>query len=465
LDTYVTTVERDGVDDAVAAIIARHATLPLVAVLRALMQEYGHLSEGALRALAADRLVSLSRLYSLVSSYDDLRLEQQYEEALPAGKAAPLPEQLEESASGATGLLQGGPITARFEAPARSLEEYRAAGGMKAWKRARDLGSSKLFSEIVLGPITRQPDAWQRVASAGGDAVIVANCHGGDPLARQEDLLLERDPYSIVEGVMVAGQAISASRGFIYTRPLPGQEVERLQAIVAEMTALADSGIAIEVIAGPASLVAAESSVVVAVIDGLRPVPNVSDFSARGIWGRPTLVDTGECFAAIAAVIGGEEEVNTRLYQLTGAVERAGIIEAEASSSVRDLMEIAGARPGAEALVGGLSGRFLTEGEVDQEMLHLKPAIGPRWRLIHVLEDPRDIYPMAVQTAAYNAASLCGACVPCRIGSVRMAEMIPEYLVDFDKLEELARTLELTGLCLTGRGAAAMISSALRYVS
>lgn len=466
MDTYITAVKREEVDAGTAAVIAGLATSPVVEVMRALQQKDGHLTEAALRALADDRLVSLSHLYSLVASDDRFMLAGASEDEAPKSDPVPLPELLEADAGSFKNLVQGGPLTARFAAPAASLADYRSSGGMQAWERAREaLGPEKVFSEIILGPITRQPAAWQNAASAQGDTVIVANCHGGDPLAFQEDALLEKDPYAIVEGMLLSALALGSSRGFIFTRPLPEGRKAELAAIAAEMTATSGLGFAIEVIEGPDSLVASESSVAVAVIDGRRPVSSVVDHAITGVWRQPTLVDTGECFAAITAVIASGEQVNTRLYQLSGAVESVGIIEAEASLSVRDLMEIAGARPGAEALVGGLSGRFLTEGEVDQEMLHLKPAIGPRWRLIHVLRDARDIYPMAVQIAAYNARYLCGTCVPCRIGSVRMAEIIPEYLFGFDTLEELAGTLEQTGLCLAGRGAAAMVTSALRYVS
>lgn len=466
MDTYITTREQEEVDAGTAAVIAGLATSPVVEVMRALQGKDGHLTEASLRALAADRLVSLSRLYSLAVTDSSFTLDASGEAGPPQSEPVPLPVALAAGSDSFTTLVQGGPLTSRFDAPPESLEAYRSSGGMKAWEKASgSLGPEKVFAEIVLGPITRQPDAWQDAAAAEGDTVIVANCHGGDPLALQEDALLAKDPYAIIEGMLLSALALGASRGFIFTRPLPEGRKDSLAAIADEMTAASGLAFDIEVIEGPDSLVASESSVAVAVIDGRRPVSSVIDHAVTGIWRQPTLVDTGECFAAITAVIASGEQVATRLYQLSGAVESVGIIEAEASSSVRDLMEIAGARPGAEALVGGLSGRFLTEGEVDQEMLHLKPAIGPRWRLIHVLGDPRDIYPMAVQIAAYNARYLCGTCVPCRIGSVRMAEIIAEYLVGFDTLEELAETLEQTGLCLAGRGAAAMVTSALRYVS
>jgi NADH:ubiquinone oxidoreductase subunit F (NADH-binding) len=177
-----------------------------------------------------------------------------------------------------------------------------------------------------------------------------------------------------------------------------------------------------------------------------------------------SVVDSGELFANVTAVLAGGKSSDTRLYRVSGAVDSPGIIEADASVTVRDLAIRAGTHAGAQALVGGMCGVFLTEGQLDQRMSDLKPADNPRWRTVHMLRDRRDIYPNAQEMAAYNAGHLCGHCVPCRIGSVRMAEMIAEFPPDMVSLGELADTLGVTALCPVGRGAAGMIRSALKRI-
>ncbi|GBE58482.1 NAD-reducing hydrogenase HoxS subunit alpha [bacterium BMS3Abin01] len=437
----------------------------LVEALRTIQEEDGVLTGAALRELASEYMVSPSRLYGVAATCPEFSFEAAVEDRRPQGPPVEEPEFFNRIIrAGHAQLVVSGALTQRFAHPPATIEAYVDAGGMGALARASgDMKPEHVLSEIVLGKITRKDAEWQ-AAAVTEQPFIIANCHAGDPIAGQATTLLDRDAYSVLEGMHCAAVALGARHGFLYTANLTGEEETRLNRTALDIAAAADGDFAVTVVPGVNSLVGSEDSVARAVIDGRRPVPSAQRTGVLLLRGRAAVIDSAEMFANVTAVLASGEPAGTRLYRVTGAVDRPGIIEADASATVRELAERAGTHAGAQALVGGLSGAFLTEGQLDQRMSVLKPADNPRWRTVHMLRDRRDIFPNAREMAAYNARYLCGRCVPCRIGSVRMAEMIEAFPPDAETLAELAETLVATALCPVGRGAAGMIRSALKRI-
>lgn len=448
-------------DPRIIEIIDEMAVRPLAELLRALQEEEGRLTEASLRALSADRMISLSRLYGIASSWPEFSFEAENESRRPASEPVALPAFWQKAREAAAVVKSAGPLSSRFESPAGSLADYEAAGGMKGLERAAGMKPEEVLSEVVLGGLARRAGDWQAVASAAEEPVMVANCHGGDPGAGQVSRLMERDGWAVVEGMFIAAMALGAVRGLIYLDPADGALAGGLSEAAAAVGAASGSSFEIEVFSGPASLTGSDDSVAVAAIDGRRPIPAArrEDATVSGVWARPTLVDSAECFAAIAATLGTQERVASRLYQISGAA--CGLVEADPEGSVADLLKAAGAEAPAGVLIGGLSGTLLGGGELDRRLASLEREDNPRWRTLHVWSEGEDVAAAASAMAAYNARYLCGGCIPCRVGAVRMAEMLGKEESDRKTLKELAAGVERVGLCATGRGAAGLVHSYL----
>lgn len=449
-------------DPRITEIIERMAVHPVADVLRVFQAEEGSLKESSLKALATDRMISLSRLYGIAASWPDFRFEAENESRRPASEPVALPDFLADAREGGSAVIAGGRLAARFESPAASLAEYEAAGGMKGIRRATAMKPEQVLSEVVLGELTRKAADWQAVAGAAEAPVIIANCASGDPAAGQASRLLQQDGWAVVEGMFIAAQALGAAKGFIYLDKADSSLEPGLSAAADAIRAESGSvQFDIEVFVAPESLTASDDSVAVAAIDGRRPIPAArrEDAAVSGIWGRPTLVDSAECFAAIADTLGSGERVATRLYKLSGAV--SGIVEADPQASVADLLESAGAEAASGVLVGGLSGTLVGGSELGRSLASLEREDAPRWRTIHVWPAGEDIAAAVRGMAAYNARYLCGGCIPCRVGAVRMKEMLEKGDGESKTLAELAGGVERVGLCNTGRGAAGLVRSYL----
>lgn len=467
MDAKTSKTEMGEVDKEASKIIASLSAKPLVEVLRALQRQEGCLTEASLRALAGDRLISRSRLFGIATSYPEFRLEKDIEAVRPVSPAVELPDFLAEGAA-ANAVCKEGLLSARFGSSPASLADYVAAGGLRALRRAlEEMAPEQVFSEVVLGGLTRKPEAWQAVERSTKGPVIVASAHAGDPSAGQARLLVEKDPYTVLEGMFIAARAIGANRGFLFLDPAVAGLSSRITEAAEEIQRAANINFAVEVAVGPQSLVGSEDSVAVGSIERDRPMPLLIDVAIRGVWALPTLVDAAECFAAIAQTLATGSRAVTRLYRVSGAVDKQGIFEVEPGTSVTDLLADAGNRARSPSLVGGLSGRLVDGEDLQRPLLSFERTDSPRWRTVHVFKSGSGVLAAVAGMAAYNARYLCGYCIPCRIGAVRMAELLSRSkgnteLLDRKTITELSRVVERSGLCHTGRGAAGMVLSALR---
>lgn len=317
---------------------------------------------------------------------------------------------------------------------------------------------------------------------------IVCNADEGDPGAFMDRSILEGDPHSVIEGMMIGGYAIGASKGFVYCRAEYPIAVERTRIAIdqaREVGLLGDNifgssfSFDIEIRIGAGAFVCGEETALMSSIEGSRGEPRQKPpfpFEA-GIFGKPTIINNVETLANIPPIIlkgadwynkfGTETSKGTKVFALAGDVVNTGIVEIEMGISLRDILfKIGGGIPNGKkfkaAQAGGPSGGCITtkslDTPVDYENIAKLGAIMGSGGLIVMDEDT-----CMVDTARYFMDFIqdesCGKCVPCRLGTKRMLETLEKITQgqgkegDIDLLQELCVNIKETAMCGLGQTA------------
>lgn len=341
-------------------------------------------------------------------------------------------------------------------------------------------------------------EAGMKAVSEDGRKFMVCNADEGDPGAFMDRSLLEGDPHSVIEGMMVGGYAIGASKGYVYVRAEYPIAVERLGNAIDQARAagilgqdILGSGFSfdLEIRIGAGAFVCGEETSLLASIEGKRGEPRQKPpfpFE-KGLFESPTIINNVETLANVAPIIlkgsewyrgyGTEKSAGTKVFALAGDIVNAGIIEVPMGTVLGDIIyKIGGGIIGGKKFKaiqsGGPSGGCLTKAHlntpVDYESLAKLGAIMGSGGLVVMNEDT-----CMVDTARYFMDFICdescGKCLPCRNGTRRMLEIleritegkgVPE---DLDLLEELAETIKQTAMCGLGQTAPNPVLSTLKY--
>lgn len=341
-------------------------------------------------------------------------------------------------------------------------------------------------------------EAGLRAVSADGRKFIVCNADEGDPGAFMDRSLLEGDPHSIIEGMMLGGYAIGASKGYVYVRAEYPIAVERLGNAIdqARHAGILGSNILgsnfsfdLEIRIGAGAFVCGEETALLASVEGKRGEPRQKPpfpFE-KGLFESPTIINNVETLANIAPIVlhgsewfrqfGTEKSAGTKVFALAGNIVNSGIIEVPMGTILGDIVYkigggIIGGRQFKAIQSGGPSGGCLTREHlntpVDYESLAKLGAIMGSGGLIVMNEDT-----CMVDTARYFMDFICdescGKCLPCRNGTTRMLEILERITEgkgvpdDLDLLEELASTISQTAMCGLGQTAPNPVLSTLKY--
>jgi len=324
---------------------------------------------------------------------------------------------------------------------------------------------------------------WQFARAASEEPkYIICNADEGDPGAFMDRALLEGDPHLVLEGMIIGAYAIGASKGFIYVRAEYPLAVEQMKLAVVQAREagllgqnILGSGFALdlEVFVGAGSYVCGEETALIASLDGRRGMPRPRPpFPAHhGLRDKPTNVNNVETLANIPRVIeqGAKEYAKvgtpgskgTKIFSLSGQVNHTGLVEVPMGTTLRRLIfDIGGGMPAGRrfkaAHIGGPCGGFVPEAyldvPVDEGSLKEAGAMLGCGGVI-VLSQDVCMVDMAVHIARFAVEESCGQCVPCRIGTRRILEILtrvwkgagrPE---DLDRLEELCRLIDQTSFC------------------
>ena len=522
LEAEPTEAEREAIDAVVGAAAhddgrvarsdrtRRHLLLP---TLRAAQRRVGWVSEGALGYACRRLEVPPAEAYGVATFYALIALEEQPAEVLhvctdlscrlagfelPEGAHASPCRGLCERAPAALRTIAGeepreeqlppfGPALPQYGEPGLrllrrigagvdpdSLDAYRAAGGYSSLRRALELGVEGVLREVAESRLLGRGGAafptgtkWEAVAhQPARPHYLVCNADESEPGTFKDRVLMEQDPFALVEAMTIAAYATGCEHGYLYVRaeyPLAHERLENAFAQARTHGLLGDdvmgAGFAfdIELRIGAGAYVCGEETALFQSIEGYRGEPrNKPPFPVEvGLFGKPTVVNNVETLVNVPHILLGDTRP-TRLFCLSGNVARPGLYERELGTPLRELLDDAGAEPAQAVLLGGAAGTFLGPHELDIA-LDFNVTLGSG--VVMVFGESADLRAAIHSIAEFFREESCGQCVPCRIGTVRQVEALERD--DRPVLAELAQVMRDASICGLGQTAASAVQSGL----
>ena len=327
---------------------------------------------------------------------------------------------------------------------------------------------------------------------------VICNADEGDPGAFMDRSILEGDPHSVIEAMIINGFAVGAHQGYIYVRAEYPVAVKRLGIAINqahEYGLLGDNildsgfGFNLEVRLGAGAFVCGEGSALMTSIEGKRgePRPKPPRSAVKGLWKKPTVLNNVETYANVPQIIlkgadwfagiGTEGSKGTKVFALGGKINNIGLVEVPMGTTLRDIIfDIGGGIPNGKAFkaaqTGGPSGGCLPaehlDTPIDYDTLTRLGSMMGSGGLI-VMDEDTCMVDLAKFFLEFTVDESCGKCNPCRIGTKRMLEILTRITEgkgtpeDIDKLEILARNIKAASLCGLGQSAPNPVLSTLRY--
>ncbi len=337
------------------------------------------------------------------------------------------------------------------------------------------------------------------VAQAKGECkFVLCNADESEPGTFKDRVIIEGDPHSVLEGMLLAGYAIGAREGYIYIRGEYRLARERLENAIQQAHRLGllgerilgtDFGFQVHIHAGAGAYVCGEETALIESLEGKRGEPRIRPPYpvTYGIWGNPTAVNNVESLANLPAIIrqgpawfrtiGTAKCPGTKVYSMLGDVNVNGLFEAPMGTTLRTAIELygGGMKSGKKfklAQTGGASGSILDASFLDVPMDFAELAArggGLGSGALLICGEDTCVVDLARVLMRFFAAESCGKCVPCRIGTTRALEILERLtdarasLEEVEALERIARNLQLSAFCGLGQAAAVPILTALRF--
>jgi formate dehydrogenase iron-sulfur subunit len=387
-----------------------------------------------------------------------------------------------------------------------SLDDYRAHGGFRGLERALSLGSAAIVAEVAASGLRGRGGAgfptgikWRTVAEAkGARKYVVCNADEGDSGTFADRMLMEGDPFLLIEGMAIAGLATGATTGFVYVRSEYPHAIAVLTAAIgiARRAGLLGASVAgsahafdIEVRTGAGAYVCGEETALLESLEGRRgqvrakpPLP-----AHRGLFGQPTLINNLLSFAAVPFILsegagayadfGMGRSRGTMPIQLAGNIRQGGLFETAFGITLGELVdEVGGGTASGRAVravqVGGPLGayfpRALFDTPFDYEAFAARDGLIGHGGLV-VFDDTVDMARQARFAMEFCAVESCGKCTPCRIGSTRGVETIDRIRAGIEParnaalIEDLCATMKFGSLCALGGFTPYPVLSALKH--
>jgi bidirectional [NiFe] hydrogenase diaphorase subunit len=387
------------------------------------------------------------------------------------------------------------------------VEEYVGTSGYGALMRVlTEMTPSQVVQEVVKSGLRGRGGAgyptglkWSTVAKASSaQKYVICNADEGDPGAFMDRSVLESDPHRVIEGMLIAAYAVGASEGYIYVRAEYPLAIKRLRTAIrqAERIGVLGANICgtrfnfrVDLRLGAGAFVCGEETALIASVEGRRgtPRPRPPYPAQQGLFGEPTLINNVETYANIAPIIrnggewyaqiGTEKSKGTKVFALAGSVPNTGLVEVPMGITLRQIVfDIGGGIPNGRRFkavqTGGPSGGCLPseflDMPVDYESLAKAGSIMGSGGMI-VMDETSCMVDVAKYFMDFCMTESCGKCVPWRVGTYQMNELLGRITerkatsVEVRMLEELCDLLRNTSLCGLGQSAPNPVMSTLRY--
>jgi len=388
-----------------------------------------------------------------------------------------------------------------------SIEEYIACGGYAALSKVLgELGQQKLIEEIKTSGIRGRGGAgyptWMKWNFArevnSPEKFVICNADEGDPGAYMDRSILEGDPHSVIEGLIIAAFAIGASKGYFYIRAEYPLAVERINEAIRQAHEYGLLGknilgssfsLDLDIRLGAGAFVCGEETALISSIEGKRgtPHPRPPYPSVKGLWGKPTVINNVETLANIPEIIskGGKwfsqigtgTSKGTKVFAVTGKVKNSGLVEIAMGATLREIvMDICGGtlsgKPIKAVQTGGPSGGVIPENlldtPVDYENLQKLGSIMGSGGMI-VMDEDDCMVDIPKFYLGFCVEESCGKCAPCRIGGFQMLGYLTKISEgkgvagDIGQLRRISLAMQKASLCGLGQTASNPVLSTLKY--
>jgi NADH-quinone oxidoreductase subunit F len=383
-----------------------------------------------------------------------------------------------------------------------SLDDYRAHGGYTALRRAFALGPAGVIREVTDSGLVGRGGAafptgrkWQATASQPDHPhYLVCNADESEPGTFKDRVLMEGDPYALLEAMTIAAYATGAHKGYLYLRGEYPRALRRLEHAIGQARArgfLGDDVLGqgyafdIEIRRGAGAYICGEETALFNSIEGYRGEPRSKPpFPVeKGLFGKPTVENNVETLVNVLpiltmgapayAAIGTERSTGPKLYCVSGSVARPGVYELPFGATLGELLELAGVREGLRAvLLGGAAGGFVRPDELDIPLTfegtrQAGTTLGSG--VVMAFDDSVPLPRLLLRIAEFFREESCGQCVPCRVGTVRQEETLRRIAErtgaaaadDIALLREVGRAMRDASICGLGQTAWNAVESAI----
>jgi NADH-quinone oxidoreductase subunit F len=388
-----------------------------------------------------------------------------------------------------------------------SLDDYKAHGGYQALRKAFDLGPEGVLREVLESKLSGRGGAafptgrkWEAVVRQPvRPHYLVCNADESEPGTFKDRILMEGDPFAVLEAMTIAALATGCERGFIYVRgeyPLAYQRLEaaaqkaRTRGLLGRDVMGRGLAFDVEMRKGAGAYICGEETALFNSIEGFRGEPrNKPPFPVQvGLFGKPTLVNNVETLVNVLPIvleggsafarIGTAESKGPKLFCASGCVERPGIYEVPFGATLRDVIGLAGGMRGGRrlsaVLLGGAAGVFVRPDEIDlpltfEGVRKAQATLGSG--VVLVFDDSVDLVPIVLRIAAFFRDESCGQCIPCRVGTARQEEALHRLAArpkgasasgDIALLDEIGRAMKDASICGLGQTAYGAVESAAK---
>jgi len=388
-----------------------------------------------------------------------------------------------------------------------SLDEYQAHGGYQALARAFEMGPERVIREVLDSKLMGRGGAafpmgrkWDAVARQPvRPHYLICNADESEPGTFKDRVLMEGDPFAVVESMTICAYATGCEKGYVYARGEYPLAFERLQGAIEAARArgllgadVMGQGVRfdIEIRRGAGAYICGEETAIFNSIEGFRGEPrNKPPFPVEvGLFGKPTVVNNVETLVNVLGIvreggaayarIGTPQSTGPKLFCVSGHVVRPGVYEVEFGATLRDLLAlaggVAGGRKAQAILLGGAAGVFVRGDELDialtfEEARAAQVTLGSG--VVMVFDDSVDLTSILLRIAAFFRDESCGQCVPCRVGTVRQEEALHRIVTgrphgstgaELALLDEIGRAMKDASICGLGQTAYGAVESAAR---